>query len=173
VNGVIKGANGKNQFLTVKSLNEFDPKATGFMRKLDSQRGAVLATELKNNSYKLAKWTMCSLLASADQIKLGYVTRTDPKDNQKHLILGTQYFKPKELATQINLNTYNAWGILRYIIDISLTNPPGKYCLLKDPNKPVLRLYSIPQDTFESDLESEEENPFQPMQNDENPDDVV
>jgi len=168
VNGVIKGAKGnKNQFLTVKSLNEFDPKTTGFMRKLDSQRGAVLATELKNNSYKLAKWTMCSLLADADQIKLGYVTRADPKDNQKHMILGTQYFKPKELATQINLNTHNAWGILRYIIDIALASPPGKYCLLKDPNKPVLRLYSIPQDTFESDLESDEENPFQPMQQDE------
>ena len=55
VNGVIKGSSGKDQFMTVKSFNEFDPKATGFMRKLDSQRGAVLATELKNNSYKLAK----------------------------------------------------------------------------------------------------------------------
>ena len=27
-------------------------------QKLDSQRGAVLATELKNNSNKLAKWTL-------------------------------------------------------------------------------------------------------------------
>jgi hypothetical protein len=34
-------------------------------------RGAVLATELKNNSCKLAKWTAQSILAGADQMKLG------------------------------------------------------------------------------------------------------
>lgn len=39
--------------------------------KLDTQRGAVLATELKNNSCKLAKWTVCSMLAGSDTIKFG------------------------------------------------------------------------------------------------------
>ena len=39
--------------------------------KLDSQRGAVLATELKNNSNKLAKWTVASMLAGSDTIKFG------------------------------------------------------------------------------------------------------
>ena len=39
--------------------------------KLDTQRGAVLATELKNNSCKLAKWTVNSLLAGSDLIKFG------------------------------------------------------------------------------------------------------
>lgn len=40
-------------------------------QKLDSQRGAVLATELKNNSYKLARWTCCALLAGSEYLKLG------------------------------------------------------------------------------------------------------
>ena len=40
-------------------------------QKLDSQRGAVLATELKNNSFKLSKWTVCALLAGSDHIKFG------------------------------------------------------------------------------------------------------
>ena len=39
--------------------------------KLDSQPGAVLAAEIKNNSCKLAKWTVCSLLAGVDQLKFG------------------------------------------------------------------------------------------------------
>lgn len=39
--------------------------------RLDSQRGAVLATELKNNSCKLAKWTVAAILAGSDQIKFG------------------------------------------------------------------------------------------------------
>ena len=32
----------------------------------------------------------------------------------------------------------------------------GKYLIVKDPNKPILRLYDIPDSTFESEEESEE-----------------
>ena len=34
----------------------------------------------------------------------------------------------------------------------------GKYVLLKDPNKPVMRLYAVPEGTFESDEDSESED---------------
>lgn len=50
----------------IQALNEWDSRncnGVDWRRKLDSQRGAVLATELKNNSGKLAKWTMSALLA--------------------------------------------------------------------------------------------------------------
>lgn len=40
-------------------------------QKLDIQRGAVLANELRNNSCKLAKWTVQALLAGSDQVKFG------------------------------------------------------------------------------------------------------
>jgi translation initiation factor 3 subunit D len=71
--------NGEDQFLTIKALNEFDSKAQGsggaldWRSKLASQRGAVVATEMKNNSLKLARWTVQSILAKADMMKLGYV----------------------------------------------------------------------------------------------------
>lgn len=42
--------------------------------KLDSQRGAVLATELKNNSSKIAKWTASAILAGSDILKFGFVS---------------------------------------------------------------------------------------------------
>ena len=32
----------------------------------------------------------------------------------------------------------------------------GKYLIVKDPNKGILRLYDIPDNTFESDEESED-----------------
>lgn len=66
--------------VTVRALNEFDPRAPGaggaqdWRSKLDSQRGAVVATEMKNNSCKLAKWTVQSILAGADLMKIGYVS---------------------------------------------------------------------------------------------------
>jgi translation initiation factor 3 subunit D len=71
--------NGEDQFVTVHALNEFDNKAQGsggaldWRTKLVSQRGAVVATEMKNNSCKLARWTVQSILAKADVMKLGCV----------------------------------------------------------------------------------------------------
>jgi len=79
IDAVVKNnISGEDQFLTVKALNEFDHKAQGsggaldWRTKLTSQRGAVVATEMKNNSCKLARWTAQSILAKADVMKLGY-----------------------------------------------------------------------------------------------------
>jgi translation initiation factor 3 subunit D len=64
--------------ITIRALNEFDPRSQGaggapdWRSKLDSQRGAVVATEMKNNSCKLAKWTVQSVLAGAELMKIGY-----------------------------------------------------------------------------------------------------
>lgn len=58
---VVHGPTGELQFLTVKALNEWDSKAANgveWRQKLDTQRGAVLANELRNNACKLAKWTV-------------------------------------------------------------------------------------------------------------------
>ncbi|EDS41530.1 eukaryotic translation initiation factor 3 subunit 7 [Culex quinquefasciatus] len=150
---------GDTQFLTIKALNEWDSKVANgveWRQKLDTQRGAVLANELRNNSCKLAKWTVQALLAGSDQIKFGYVSRAHVRDSSRHVILGTQQFKPHEFANQINLSMDNAWGILRCIIDICMKQKDGKYLIMKDPNKPMIRLYDIPDHTFESDGEEEE-----------------
>lgn len=78
LDAAVKNAiNGEDQHLVIKALNEFDNKAQGsggaldWRTKLASQRGAVLATEMKNNSCKLARWTVQSILAQADSMKLG------------------------------------------------------------------------------------------------------
>ncbi|XP_059475944.1 eukaryotic translation initiation factor 3 subunit D isoform X1 [Neocloeon triangulifer] len=171
---VVTGPNGENQFLSIKALNEWDSKLSGnveWRQKLDIQRGAVLANELRNNSCKLAKWTVQALLAGSDQIKFGYVSRAHVRDASKHVILGTQQYKPTEFATQITLNMDNAWGILRCIIDICKSQPDGKYLIMKDPNKPMIRLYSVPDNAFESendDLDEDdgvlrESEAFQPL----------
>ncbi len=44
-----------------------------WVKKLESQKGAVFATELKNNSFKIAKWAMSSILAGSSFIKFGLV----------------------------------------------------------------------------------------------------
>ncbi|KAH8330872.1 hypothetical protein KR067_008464 [Drosophila pandora] len=166
-NGVIHGPNGEVQFLSIKALNEWDSKAANsveWRQKLDTQRGAVLASELRNNACKLARWTVEAVLAGSDQLKLGYVSRVTPRDHLRHVILGTQQFKPQEFATQINLNMDNAWGILRCLVDIVMKQPDGKYLIVKDPNKPMVRLYDIPENSFDSDAE-DEDNSSEPFAN--------
>jgi translation initiation factor 3 subunit D len=77
LDAVLKSTSGEDQFITIKALNEFDSKAPGsggaldWRSKLATQRGAVVATEMKNNSFKLARWTIQSILARADVMKLG------------------------------------------------------------------------------------------------------
>ena len=61
-----------------------------------------------------------ALLGGADQLKFGYVTRAHPRDNYNHVILGTQFYKPKDFAAQINLNVNNMWGILKTVVDMCM-----------------------------------------------------
>ncbi|CAN6452981.1 unnamed protein product [Victoria cruziana] len=167
VHGAMVDTKGGRSLLTINALNEFDPKYSGvdWRQKLETQRGAVLATELKNNANKLARWTAQALLSGADIMKLGYVSRAHPRDHFNHVILSVQGYKPREFATQINLNTSNMWGIVKSIVDVCLKLNEGKYVLVKDPSKPQVRLYEVPADAFENDYVEEplpEEEQVQP-----------
>ncbi|BGP13144.1 hypothetical protein JCM10213_000278 [Rhodosporidiobolus nylandii] len=148
-------ANDEPTLITIKSLNEFDPRAQGaggapdWRTKLDSQRGAVVATEMKNNSSKLARWAVQSILAGAEQMKMGYISRATPRDASRHTILGSQWYKPREFAAQMNVNLANGWGIVRTIVDLARKQPEGKYVLMRDPNKPLIKFYRVPHDAFD------------------------
>ena len=158
------GASKEKQLITIKSLNEFDARAQGaggaldWRLKLDSQRGAVVATEMKNNSFKLARFAVQSLLAGADSMKLGYISRANPKDTSRHMILGTSWLKPRELAAQMAVNLSNGWGIVRTVADLARKAEQGKYVLLKDPNKQTIRMYRVPANFGEENDEIVEED---------------
>jgi len=152
VDAIVKGK-GKDQFLTIRALNEYDLKATDWRKKIDSQRGAVFATELKNNASKLAKWATQAALAGTDGIRIGFVSRQSQKDNFNHVILATQDYTPREFITQIGTNLKNGWGILRKIVDLCMKQQTGKYVLMKDPEKSSLKLYQVPEETFKQKIE--------------------
>jgi len=157
---VMVGPNNETLKLTVKAFNEWDSSLSGgvdWRSKLENQKGAVLATELKNNNCKLAKWTLQALLAGSDFIKFGYVSRVNVRNSTQHEILGTQQYRPAECAQNITLNVENCWGILRAIIDYFMKQPQGKYLILKDPLQPLIRIYDLPEDAFETTDEDSEE----------------
>ncbi|CAH7685092.1 eukaryotic translation initiation factor 3 subunit 7-domain-containing protein [Phakopsora pachyrhizi] len=67
----------EDSFITIRTLNKFNSNSHGSggapncRAKLNSQCGAVVATEMKKNSCKLAKWAVQSILAGTDQMKMG------------------------------------------------------------------------------------------------------
>lgn len=81
-----------------------------------------------------------------------FISRTNPRSPNDHVILGVVGYKPKDFAAQMNLNIGNGWGIVRTIVDMVLKRGDGKYVLVKDPNKNVVRLYSVPVDAFEDEV---------------------
>ncbi len=138
----------ETQFTTLHTLLEYDSRVSNtpdWRQKLDSMKGAVLATELKNNGVQLARWTMEALLSGSDQMRIGFVSRQTPKNRRRHVLLGTGVFKPQDFCTQINFDVNSGWGIVKTVVDLFMRKlEDGKYVLMKDPNKPVLRLYRVP-----------------------------
>jgi translation initiation factor 3 subunit D len=152
LHGMVK----KTQTMTAFALNEYfpanpNPQTLSWRDKIESQRGAVLANELKNNSFKLAKWTAQSLLAGADQMKIGFVSRVAPKNAYEHVILASQYFRPRDLATQITQSENQMWAVFRMFVQLMQKQEDGKYVLMRDPNKAILNLYKVPLDTFDDE----------------------
>jgi translation initiation factor 3 subunit D len=114
VDGFVKGVRGVDEMITINALNEYDPKAgMDWRRTVDSQGGAVLAAELKSNANKLAQWTVRAILAGAEKMLFGFVSRVRVKDAGLHAVLATQSYKTMEFARQIALRTSNMWGILK------------------------------------------------------------
>eukprot|EP00929_Paragymnodinium_shiwhaense_P030534 TRINITY_DN1728_c0_g2_i1.p1 TRINITY_DN1728_c0_g2~~TRINITY_DN1728_c0_g2_i1.p1 ORF type:complete len:573 (-),score=187.73 TRINITY_DN1728_c0_g2_i1:389-2107(-) len=148
----------RGSYISLKALNEFDPKANySWRNSLETQRGAVLATELKNNAFKLGRWTAEAVLAGCDIMKIGYASRIRTNDPWSHSVLGVQTYNTDSFAEQIGMSRNNAFGILRNLIDIMMTYEDGKYLIMKDPTKPVLQIYSVAWDTFDEPEDDEEE----------------
>lgn len=157
----VHAVNKLDKPVNLYALNEFDSKLTGnvdWRQKLDNQTGSVVANELKNNAPKVARWTCQALMSNVDQMKIGFVSRTNSEDASKHTLLAVNTFKPRDLAAQINLREKNMWGIVRHICDLVMNKDEGKYLLVRDPNKAIMRLYTIPMSTFEEESEDEDED---------------
>merc|ERR1740138_1064327 len=140
------------QYCSLKALNEYDPKPNYSWRKqIEAQRGMILATELRNNALKLGRWTAQAILAGCDVMKIGYASRVRPNDPWSHSILGVQTYQTDGFGDQIGMTRNNAYGILRNIIDTIMSYEDGKYLVMKDPTKAVMRIYAVPWETFQDD----------------------
>lgn len=81
---------------------------TNWKSNLDAMMAQCITKEVQDNSCKITRWVVQSLIAGADHLKFAFVSRRNPKDNTKHVVLGTYGVDTKSFAAQINLN-YSLW----------------------------------------------------------------
>lgn len=150
ISSVLRGTrNDENDIpMHMAALLEYEHKGASGMDwrlKLDNQRGAVFAHEIRNHGAALARIVFKALLSAIEHIKLAYFSRVSVKDTTRHALLGVHEFEPYELANQMNLNVPNGFGVLRTLIDLCRRLPTNcDYILMRDPNKATLRLYKLP-----------------------------
>merc|ERR1712217_485511 len=87
----------------------------------------------------------------------GYATRMNPNDPWSHSVLAVQTFMTSNFADQIGMHRNNIYGIIRNIVDLVMEWEDGKYLILKDPMKPILRIYEVP-DSFGEEDEMDDED---------------
>jgi Eukaryotic translation initiation factor 3 subunit 7 (eIF-3) len=64
--------NGKTNSVCIRKLNHVPLNAGDYWAKVDSRLGAVLANEVRKNSYIVGRWTVEALLSDADWLHLGF-----------------------------------------------------------------------------------------------------
>jgi len=101
----------------------------------------------------LAKWAVQAHLSDADEIKLGYVSRANPRDPYNHVILSVNRVDPSDFAREIGIDLARMWGILKYIIESLKKLDEGKYLLIREPQKKHLTVYRIPETGFERQVD--------------------
>jgi translation initiation factor 3 subunit D len=158
VDGIIT-RQGTDQLLCIRTFNQAIISGTDsdWRRKLERQSAAALAMEVKNNSARVARWTLSAMLAGCDMMKVGFVARVSPKDPHNHTLLVTQMQKPKDLLAQLSVNLGNCWAIVKSIIELCYKLEKDQYLLMKDPNKSLLYLYEVPANAFVSNYADDSE----------------
>lgn len=163
---------GKAAFVNSFALTEGDPKELGNIpySKTVDKRGALIATEIQNNGFKLAKFVATAHLSGVDSIRLGFVARASSASSDKHNLLASQHYKPQNLAHQMSLATSNMWGIVKWIVMLvrqhaanlrgeeSEDEYMAKFVMVRDANAPLLTLYNVPFDLFDEEDEEGEDD---------------
>ncbi|KAJ6250612.1 eukaryotic translation initiation factor 3 subunit d [Anaeramoeba flamelloides] len=148
------------KLLSVHALNEVNPKYTiNWKENLDLKMASALLTEMKNNANKMGKWGIKAHLAGVDQIKIGFVSRTDNYSNKTHTVCGVCKYTPQELLSFCSLNLSNAWSIVKTLCSEILALPKdGHYILLRTNRKSSLVLYQLSNLEFKITEEHEDKN---------------
>eukprot|EP01016_Furgasonia_blochmanni_P002624 TRINITY_DN1101_c0_g1_i3.p1 TRINITY_DN1101_c0_g1~~TRINITY_DN1101_c0_g1_i3.p1 ORF type:complete len:573 (+),score=159.39 TRINITY_DN1101_c0_g1_i3:67-1785(+) len=152
VDSYLKSSDGREELVQVRALNEFD-LTQDWRKRIEREKGALLSTELRNNSCKISRWICQAYLADVEKLKIGLVSRIDPKDQKRHSILGVESFARTNLESTIAFKVKDNWNLLKYIVDFLIKQEDGRYAFIKPAYKQSLKLYKVHQKKEDDELQ--------------------
>lgn len=135
---------GIPNFVNIHCLNEWNPKycsGISWSKYLEKQSAMILATELKNNNFKVAKWIMNAKMGDITAIKLAYIQRDNIRDNENHNMVNMESYAPETLAQTANLNIENCWYVFKNMMDSIIKERDGTFHIVKAPMKQDVFIY--------------------------------
>jgi len=186
VHGYEARASGPDKVFTAAALPERwarGAKSSEWRKLYATRPGDVLLAEIRDNRNKVGRFCASTLLAGADELKLGFVTRRGRDDPSGHEVVGMESVSPAKLLHQMSMSQENMWGVVRWAVDLvrakvadlqAAKQEAGmlgdaeeddddyKYLFMYVPatevgGKPGLRVYEIRQSDFADEEEEEEE----------------
>ena len=120
--------------------------------------------EVTNNSFRVSRYLVQSILADVDFIKFAFVSRKDMGSNANHVVVATHTVKTLAWAKQSNMSMDRMWCIIKRIVEEveeakvegQEEDSMGEFILLKDFNKVEFRLYKK-DDADDEEAEEEQE----------------
>lgn len=136
--------------MNVYALNEHNTNINDWRKNVENII-PCLNKELSNNSFKLSRWLVASVLAGVDYIKFAFVSRKNMSDPKKHVVLATHTVKTREYMAQNNLEMKSMWNKLKFLVETVTSDPKeqGTYIMIKDHSKLAFRLYRKPEEEGE------------------------
>ena len=153
-----EGVPAKAVYQNVYTLLEHESSKANWKTNLDLMMAQCLTKEVQDNSCKISRWVVQSLLAGVDNIKFAFVSRSQAGNANKHVIIGTYGIDTRSFCNQINLSMQQCWAILQETVDViyGYGEQSGEYIFMKDPNKAITRLFKMTAEEDDEDDDDEQ-----------------
>lgn len=158
--------NGEKALMNVYALNEHSLERSNWRGTIDNSIVPCLNFEVTNNSYRVSRYLVQSILSDVDFIKFAFISRKEMSDPKNHVVCATHTVKTASWAKQSNMNMDKMWCIIKRIVEEveeakvegqEGEDTMGEFILLKDFNKLEFRLYKKDDADEEEDEEDQEE----------------
>jgi translation initiation factor 3 subunit D len=127
----------------------------GNWENIDTDKTSILSVELTDNTNRVAKWAIQSLLAGADKMKIVFATRQKLGSNLKHKILGASSVTTSGFIDLISFKIDEAWAYVKYFVDYFEKKEDGNYILVRDPMKTSIKIFKINGEAGKDNQEDE------------------
>eukprot|EP00345_Euplotes_harpa_P006117 CAMPEP_0168330054 /NCGR_PEP_ID=MMETSP0213-20121227/7481_1 /TAXON_ID=151035 /ORGANISM="Euplotes harpa, Strain FSP1.4" /LENGTH=539 /DNA_ID=CAMNT_0008333509 /DNA_START=20 /DNA_END=1639 /DNA_ORIENTATION=- len=152
----MKKDNDDVNYCNIYAMNQWRFTKAGWSN-IDTEKTSIFSQELTDNTNRVSKWAIQSMLAGADIMKILFVARQKILKNDKHYIMSTSTISTQKFVDLISLRFEDAWSKVKYIVDYLEDKEDGVYMLVKDPIKSSLKVFFVPQDIEEQDDEEKED----------------